>query len=254
MRNPLERVRLGATTRAALVGGVVAAAVSAPVAMSADGDPARVGKRNFGTSETQYIGDVASFATRQSNRRSGDGGAATYGCRASLSNEACLFVYNVRDGRAFDFRSKSGQEGGRILLRPPTGVSLDQVRPFSTNATGVATGLNADRVDSQSADELIANARSNVVRADVNADGSLARGTAGTTSSRPNPGQYNVVFPRDVTLCTPVATVGSAGTGNPARAFIDVSQLSGNANGLRVNIEQDTGGAANRPFHVVAVC
>jgi hypothetical protein len=38
------------------------------------------------------------------------------------------------------------------------------------------------------------------------------------------------------------------------RAFIEATPLSGNANGLRVNIEQDDGGATNRPFHLVVVC
>lgn len=253
MRNPLKAVRLGPNARAALMGGTVAALVATPFAVAETGDVAVVGERNFATSETRYIGDVATFSTRQSNRREGDGGAATYGCRASESNEACLFVYNVRAGRAFDFRSK-GTETGRILVTRPAGVTADQVRPFSTNATGVATGLNADRLDSLNADELIASAQSNVLRADVNGDGTLARGTGGTTTSRPSTGRYNVVFNRDVTQCTPTATVGSPTTTDPARAFIDVGLLSGNANGVRVNVEQDTGGAVNRPFHVVVVC
>jgi hypothetical protein len=245
------RKRMGANARAAIVAGAVAAAVSTPFAVAGDGDLMRSGKRNTATRETRIISTAETYTTRQSNSRSGDGGAATYGCRAAADREACLFVYNVRDGRAFDLRSK-GAEAGRIMVFPPSGVSPDQVRPFSTNATGVATGLNADRVDGRNADELVL--RSDLLRADVNANGTLARGTAGTTSSRPADGRYNVVFPRDVTGCTPLASVGSSGTGDPARAFIDVGLLPGNANGVRVELEQDTGGATNRPFHVIVAC
>ena len=45
-----------------------------------------------------------------------------------------------QQGRAFEFET-DGDEAGRIETKSDTG------RPFTTNATGVATGLNADRVD-----------------------------------------------------------------------------------------------------------
>ena len=59
-------------------------------------------------------------------------------------------------------RSTSRRNKGRIVGDHPGGNSLTcpspTVAPFVTNATGVAVGLNADRVDSLNAGEIIAQA------------------------------------------------------------------------------------------------
>lgn len=122
----------------------------APFATADTGDRMKVGARNFADKETRIIGDTTGYSTRQSNGNEGDGGSATYGCRSSSANEPCLFVYNVRQGRAFDFRSK-WTTGGRIMVY---GGSEEEAKPFTTNANGVATGLNADRVDGLDASEI----------------------------------------------------------------------------------------------------
>ena len=121
-----------------------------PLATADTGDRMKVGARNFAEKETRIIGDTTSYATRQSNGNDGDGGSATYGCRSSSENEPCLFVYNVRQGRAFDFRSK-WTTGGRIMVY---GGDESDAKPFTTNANGVATGLNADRVDGLDATQI----------------------------------------------------------------------------------------------------
>ena len=59
---------------------------------------------------------------------------------------------NLADGRAFEFNANGGTEVGAIT-GPATAA------PFTTTATGVATGLNADQVDGKSADEIVAAAQ-----------------------------------------------------------------------------------------------
>src|SRR4051812_33285221 len=153
--------------RAAIVSAVVLAALVGPTAFASDGDVMRVGAGNSAnTAETRIIAqNVSTFATRQSNNKEGDGGAATYGCRSSFANEPCLAVFALRTARAFDFRSR-GNEGGVITVEGDQNPRNN--RPFTTNATGVATGLNADEVDGKSADDLRAR------YALINGDGTVA--------------------------------------------------------------------------------
>ena len=134
----------------------------APFGVAATGDILREGVRNgTATRETEIIANEAAstapkggYATRQSNV-SGSGGGAIYGCRSGpggtdQGREPCLRGTNVREGRAFEFHSRSGAEVGRITV----GIAPEGKRPFTTNATGVATGLNADRVDGADAEGL----------------------------------------------------------------------------------------------------
>jgi len=127
----------------------------APFGVAATGDVLREGVRNgTATRETEIIANETAstaakggYATRQSNT-SRSGGGAIYGCRSgpggtAQNREPCLRASNVRDGRAFEFHTRSGDEVGRIDV----GIDPEGKRPFTTNATGVATGLNADQVD-----------------------------------------------------------------------------------------------------------
>jgi hypothetical protein len=130
--------------RYVLASAALLALAASPFAVGATGDVLREGKRNpsNGSSarETELISQSRTYGTRQSNIRNGNGGGAIYGCRSALSREACIRSNNLSEGRAFDFETDGG-EAGRIETKSDTG------RPFTTNATGVATGLNADRVD-----------------------------------------------------------------------------------------------------------
>ncbi|MGH2942299.1 MAG: hypothetical protein ACRDLN_05970, partial [Solirubrobacteraceae bacterium] len=153
---------------AALAAGIL---IGAPLAFADTRDPLREGVRNPGsgqaTQETQIIARTGkdSYATRQSN--AGAGGGAIYGCRSTLDTSGvgdpkkstpCVRAYNLASGKAFDFQAKTGriigvmQSGNSLLTPQPT------TAPFVTNATAVATGLNADRVDNLSASEIIAQA------------------------------------------------------------------------------------------------
>jgi hypothetical protein len=133
-----------------------------------EGQPLLGGARNPGndtsrslTKETQIIATTSKYGTRQSNKSS-TGGGAIYGCRSgaggtATSNEPCIRANNLSAGLAFEFVASGGSTAGLIQTKDATG------KPFTTNATGVATGLNADRVDSLDADQIVNNARAGLV-------------------------------------------------------------------------------------------
>jgi hypothetical protein len=157
-------------TRSVLLAtGVLAVGISS-LAIAGTGDSLREGLRNgTSTRETQVISNIGStttatggYATRQSNLSS-SGGAAVYGCRSAAGGSAatpkpqnpCLRANNLSTGLAFEFQASKGTIGGLFSV----GSGGDGVKPFTTNATGVASGLNADEVDGLSAGEIIAAAR-----------------------------------------------------------------------------------------------
>jgi hypothetical protein len=141
-----ERPRRGSSNgRYVFLSALVLAVTMSPVAVGATGSVLREGKRNpssgAASRETEMISRTKTYGTRQSNVREGNGGGAIYGCRSAPSREPCIRANNLQTGRAFEFES-DGQEVGFIEAKDPA------ARPFGTNATGVAAGLNADRVDS----------------------------------------------------------------------------------------------------------
>jgi hypothetical protein len=162
------RTRRGAS--AVIAVGLLSAAV--PAVALADGSSILGGARNpaGGTSqalgrETQIIADTPanSYGTRQSNK--GTGGGAIYGCRsvfgANIFNPAsstpCIRVNNLSSGEAFQFTNHTGPVIG--VFQAGNGTAPDShVAPFYTNATAVAKGLNADRVDSMSAQDIVSTA------------------------------------------------------------------------------------------------
>ena len=151
--------RRGPRTRSvALATGMLVLGL-APFGVAATGDVLREGQRNgTATRETEIIADEAAssgakggYATRQSNK-SNSGGGAIYGCRSrtGAGNDPCLRSNNLSTGSAFQFNTVGGESAGTITA----GAGGDAKRPFTTNATGVATGLNADRVDGVDAASL----------------------------------------------------------------------------------------------------
>jgi hypothetical protein len=104
------------------------------------------------TRETQIIASLSGYGTRQSNK-SASGGGAIYGCRSGAGgtpagNKPCIRSNNLSSGLAFEFAT-TGANGGTIT------ATSTSASPFTTNATGVATGLNADQVDGKSASEFL---------------------------------------------------------------------------------------------------
>ena len=147
-----------------------------PFCEGADGAPLRHGDRNPMSGsvacETAVFGSVATtsktraltggYATRLSNVMTGDlaGGAAIHGCRTTKAggtfsaSKPRLRANNLNRGLAFEFNATLGLLGEMITVGEDPSVANVAARPFTTNATGVATGLNADQVDGKHASEL----------------------------------------------------------------------------------------------------
>jgi hypothetical protein len=178
---------------AAVAAGIL---IGVPFAGADTKDPLREGVRNpisgNAERETQVIAstDKDTYGTRQSNV--GAGGGAIYGCRATLDvtsiaaiadpkkSTPCVRINNLSSGKAFDVQSKEGKVIGVIQSGNSIATPAPTVAPFITNANGVAAGLNADRVDSLSASEIIAQAVQ-AVQAAGGAGGGTAACPANTT-------------------------------------------------------------------------
>ena len=156
-------------SRAAVLATGVAVIGMTGVVDAATGGNLREGVRNgTTTSETEIISSInaanalkGGYSTRQSNL-SATGGGAIYGCRSTSGGSAatppknpCVRANNLSTGYAFEFNATRGDVAGSITV----GSGGDTKKPFTTNATGVATGLNADRVDGASAEDIVKTAR-----------------------------------------------------------------------------------------------
>jgi len=233
-----------------VVAAVLVALLVTPFALAAgENRPLRGGARNPSpnaqlsfTRETEIIANNSTFGTRQSNK-STTGGGAIYGCRARTGTRSCLRASNLSNGRAFSFSANSGGEVGRI--DGPAAAA-----PFTTSATGVATGLNADKVDGKDAATITADANR---FATVSGAGALGNQRGATSASRTAAGTYNVVFSDDISKCALAATVANnAAPGGIATATIG-------ADGKTVTVVTRTLTAApppatDEPFHLTVTC
>ncbi len=233
----------GRTLRYILVGALALAIGIPSVAVGfGEGRSLLLGKRNPSpnasralNSETEIIASNGSYGTRQSNKRNGDGGGAIYGCRSDTGREPCIRSNNLKTGRAFEFQT-AGKEAGRIQVGDVSGA------PFTTNATGTATGLNADKVDGKEAADF-ANA-GDFLTARVGANGALAGGRGATASAiEVGPDTYRVTFGRDVSQCTYTATPNGATSGQTLAV-----QAGGNPANVRVDADSPTA------FHLQVIC
>lgn len=254
-----------------------------PFAVAKTGGNLREGVRNGTTTqETQIISNVAStnratggYSTRQSNL-STSGGGAVYGCRSGAGGSAatptpqnpCIRANNLAAGYAFEFNASDGPIAGLITA----GTGGDAKKPFVTNATGVATGLNADRVDGLDAAAIVTAARVKAGLdadtldgkdltdvqarfAQIQADGDRdeTRGLiAADPISHPSDGVYLVKFAGDLSKCAVAATITGATfgeiTATPAVAdnVTTVTVRTGNSDG------SDT--TSDRAFHLTVNC
>ena len=248
--------------RAAVICSLILAIGIPSVAMGfGEGRNLLLGKRNPSnnpslalSTETEIIANNSTYGTRQSNKKDGDGGGAIYGCRSSLGNEACVRASNLKGGQAFSF-STVGTEGGRIETGAST--SSTPARPFTTNATGVATGLNADRVDGKEAADFAA-------ASDVTAlQGSLLfaavtdhrrwrqharrRGPWRHRRRSEQRDDYTVTFNKDVSKCSFTAHRRSA-LRQPTRSRVAA------AAGERHDASMSTRGTDAGSFHLQVIC
>jgi hypothetical protein len=134
-----------------------------------------------------------------------------------------------------------------VLLAAAQGIS--QIVPNTTPsdpAAGVASV-------STSTDDRETPAR--VFWAVVNSDGTLARDRGAVSAQRFAPGQYEVIFSRNVRNCAYVATIGLSGAENvSAPGEITVVGRFGNRRGVFVTTHDSTGTFADRGFHLQVSC
>jgi hypothetical protein len=249
--------KLGTRSRTILLAGGATAILAAPFAGAAgEGQPVDGGARNPSndqsqnyTRETEIIANVGTYGTRQSNK-SDNGGGAVYGCRSKAGgtparNEPCLRATNLADGSAFEFNAQSGASAGTITV----GNGGDTKKPFTTNATGTADGLNADRVDGKNADDFVA--KSDAGQFAQGADLLFARVTAaGEASGRGVAGSSDagavttVTFNRDVNTCSYTVTETGSTPGDTYAA---------ESTGARTVAVTQTG-TGDAPFHLQVIC
>lgn len=249
-------------TRSVIVAtGILVIGVSS-VGIAATGSSVRQGLRNGTTSrETQIIGNIASstgltggYVTRQSNL-SDSGGGAVYGCRSQAGGSLatptpqnpCIRANNLSKGLAFEFNSSDGDVVGAI----DTGVGGDAKKPFTTNATGVATGLNADRVDSLDAAQIVALSRSPF--AQIKSDGTAGETLgvpAGGVTDPAGVGTWQVVFSGDLSKCALSATITGTAAGQVA---VDPTVVGANTT-VAVHTFDGSGAPANRGVNLSASC
>jgi len=236
-----------------LISAIGVALLVTPFAVAAgEGRPLDGGARNPSnnqsrsyTRETQIIANLSTYGTRQSNK-SNNGGGAIYGCRSGpggspANNEPCVRASNLSNGRAFEF-STGGAETGRIE------AANASAKPFTTNASGVATGLNADQVDGQSASEIAASAN-RFALVGSNAALGANRGATGVTDPA-GAGTYNVAFSGNISACALGVTVASnAGTGGFATATLAADNST-----VEVVTRNEAGAGTDFPFHLTVTC
>jgi hypothetical protein len=250
--------------RSALIACALLILLVPPIAAGAgEGEPLEGGTRNPSPNqsveynrETEIIADNTTYGTRQSNK-SDSGGGAIYGCRSlpggtPANNEPCVRANNLNTGLAFEFQT-DGTTAGTIIAKPG-----DASKPFVTNATGVATGLNADRIDSKNAtdivrDAVVASQALNPI-ALVKADGAPVetRGVVANGVSRSAAGDYDVRFAGDRSKCAIAATV----TGTEAGYATVTPTVAADKQTTSVDVRtfDGAGAPADRGFHVHGIC
>ena len=253
----------------ALLGVSIATSIAGA---AGEGKTVKAGQRNPAagdlTRETEIIANNSTYGTRQSNK-STNGGGVIYGCRAKAGgtpggSRPCVRANNLVDGLAFEFASSAGAVLGTIT----SGKGGDTVKPFTTNATGVATGLNADQVDGKSADDLLAKdgkaadadkldgkdsaefaSAGDLLFAAVTATGTATgRGVTGGSLSTPANNTFTVTFSKDVSKCSFTATETGA-----AATAVDFAVQPVAADGKSVTVDE-TDGATAVPFHLQVIC
>ena len=240
------------TAIAAACAVALAAAIASQAMASGEGTNARLGVRNPSsgnlTVQTQIIASNNNWGTRQSNK--GSGGGAIYGCRSAPGAESCVRAVNLMNGIAFSFQSNSGTSPvGSFTVGTSSTTVTSTVAPFTTNASGKVTNLNADMVDGQSASEIVSQAVSQTSIAGVAANGALGKTRGATASANTGAGAYIVTFGASIANCVYQATINSAG-GLPGL----VSTTEATATTVSVSTFDATGAPANRAFQLTVNC
>lgn len=221
MLRQLNRFRAGqgSAIRTAVGAGFVLALVVAPFAVAQStgligGE--RNPKRGGFAKETKVIATTDTWGMRYSNRTVGGGGGVLFGCRSDPGgtpqrNYPCMRSRNVTNGLAFEMLTAGNLVGTINVNR-----GGDHAKPFTTNATGVANGLNAERVGSKTPAQLtgdaVAAVQNTLSFAKVNPAGTATASRGVSAVSHPSTGTYTVTFARAVDGCAVTATQSATGT------------------------------------------
>ena len=84
--------------------------------------------------------------------------------------------------------------------------------------------------------------------------GATVRGRGVTSSAQTGPGQYQVIFDRDVRNCVYTATLGDESAAGPGNGQISVTSAVQSVNGVRVVTRNSAGEIENRSFHLLVSC
>lgn len=278
-RRGLASLRHAPSGKAIAIAGALIAIGVAPVALAAgsgSGSQERAHAASFGgravlrggihnpphssfSNTTGLFGNTTNWVMRTNNL--GGGGAATMLCGTHTGVPACLEASNRSTGFAFQF-SSSGSTGGTILLKNAAGA------PFTTNAHGVASGLNANYLQGKQASEFqlaskpAANAEDSaklggkpaseyatmgqLLFARVGPEGAIVA-TRGATAVAKSGSTYTITFgSTDVSKCSYTASP----LGVPGEGQIGVAPVTGNVSEVAVSLPvKDIGG-----FDVQVIC
>ncbi len=227
-RTRSRRSRPRINGRVALVAGVAISVLAAPIALAL---PISGGQRNPANSklafskQTQIWASNSAYALRVSNLS--NGGAVIDGCRNVTGGPPCIDIVGLKTGPVFAFTG-GGSVGGTIQMSNPSAA------PFTTNATGVATGLNANFLQGHPATDFLAAtaqaadsaklggiAASNYVQtsqlgayaqtsqllfAVVSQNGTLAANRGATSAASTGSKTYTVTFGGNVSKCSYTAS------------------------------------------------
>ena len=229
MSHPSPRLPQGQRLRWTLLGTIVAAAAGAPFAVGQATEKVSVvtGTRTpitgFVTKPTTLATNVATqgfSVTNDSNR----GSAALLVCRSRIgaNRSACLESRNDRGGTAFSFQFR-GALGGLFQVGNDIDKEFPGAQPFQTNATGVATGLNADRVDGMSAQDIVDEA---VSRAAVQVGPQGPQGSTGAQGARGPQGLQGPAGPPGTPLADREVTPANGARNNMRVVDLDAFPLS----------------------------
>jgi hypothetical protein len=145
----------------------------------------------------------------------------------------------------------AGCGGGNFC--PKDFVTREQMAAFMNRLGALDPGkmpvVNASRLGGQPS-----TAFSRPIFAVVNANGTLARGSAGAASLQFGPGHYEVQFNRDVTGCAYTATLGAPGAANPTRGFIGTALRFGTTDAVFVETLDTSAALVDASFHLVLTC
>jgi type II secretory pathway pseudopilin PulG len=134
---------------------------------------------------------------------------------------------------------------------PALAGSSDQARKSASVKTTANKALKKAKKANQ---RLNALDLKTIYYAVVEANGTLARGTQGTSSSQVATGLYQVNFPQSISQCAWVTSIGGS-AGVPVPPGETHSSLQpGSTTALLQQISNSAGVLADRPFHVIVTC